>query len=308
MELRHLRYFVAVAEQLGFARAARRLHVAQPALSKQIRDLEAELGVTLFGRLPRGIRLTRAGEAYRSEDRNALDGAVRAIASARGASESRATTLHFAHGELSLYAATIEALLATFRAAYPEVQVRVSSQTDGESYQALRDRTVDVACVFLARWPVTGFGAHRLIDCATTGVLLPASHPLAAKPAVRLAELQTLPWLHSATQRWPGFPQAFEEALQDRGLLPQRRLERPKDAPSHNLLIAAGEAWALTSEAIAPPDLTGSPAIVDRPFVEPPIPCWLALVWLHDAAGTDVGLVDLAHSALPARGDTARRS
>src|SRR6266550_2502019 len=255
MELRHLRYFVAVAEELGFARAARRLRVAQPALSKQTRDLEAELGVALFERLPRGVRLTRAGEAFLTEARNTLDGAVRAIATARGASESRATTLHFAHGELSLYAATIESLLATFRAAYPEVHVRVSSQTDGESYRALRDRTVDVACVFL--------------------------------------------------QRWPGFHQAFEEALQDRGLLPQRRCERPKDAPSHNLLIAAGEAWALTSEAIAAPYRTGSQAIVYRPFVEPPIPCWLALVWLQDAAGPVQGLIDVALCAGLAVGEAA---
>src|SRR5947207_2372911 len=170
MELRHLRYFVGVAEEHGFARAARRLNVAQPALSKQIHDLETELGVALFERLPRGVRLTRAGEAFFIEARNTLDGAVRAIATARGASEDRASTLRFAHGELSLYAATIESLLATFRAAYPEVHVRVSSQTDGESYRALRDRTVAIAGVFLARWPVTGFGAHRLVDCATTGV------------------------------------------------------------------------------------------------------------------------------------------
>jgi len=294
MELRHLRYFVAVAEELGFARAARRLHVAQPALSKQIRDLETELGVALFERLPRGARLTRAGEAFFIEARNTLDGAVRAIATARGASQDRASTLHFAHGELSFYAATIEGLVATVRDAYPEVQLRVSSQTDGESYRALRERTVDVACVFLARWPVTGFGGHRLIDCATTGVLLPASHSLAAKPSVRLAELQTLTWLHSASQRWPGFLQTFEEALQDRGLLPQRRRERPKDAPSHNLVIAAGEAWALASEAIGARYRTGSQAIVYRPFVEPPIPCWLALVWLPEASGPVQRLVDVA--------------
>src|SRR5436190_3863867 len=283
MELRHLRYFVAVAEELGFARAAGRLHVAQPALSKQIRDLEAELGVALFERLPRGVRLTRAGEAFLTEARNTLDGAVRAIATARGASESRATTLHFAHGELSLYAATIESLLATFRAAYPEVHVRVSSQTDGESYRALRDRTVDVACVFLARWPVTGFGAHRLVDCATTGVLLPASHPLAAKPAVRLAELQNLTWLHSSPQRWPGFFRIIEDALRDRGLVPLRSRERPKETPSANVQIAAGETWALASEAIAAPYRTTPTAIVYRRFVEPPIPCWIALVWRPNA-------------------------
>ncbi len=303
MELRHLRYFVAVAEELGFARAARRLHVAQPALSKQIHDLEIELGVALFERLPRGVRLTRAGEAFFIEARNTLDGAVRAIATARGASEDRASTLRFAHGELSLYAATLEGLLATFRGVHPEVKLLVSSQSDVEIYRALRERTVDVACVFLARYPVTGFGAHRLIDCATTGVLLPASHALAAKPSVRLAELQTLTWLHSASQRWPGFLEAFEEALQDRGLLPQRRRERPKEAPSHNLLIAAGEAWALASEAIATPYRTGSQAIVYRPFVEPPIPCWLALVWLPEASAAVQRLIDVARSSGLAVGD-----
>ncbi len=303
MELRHLRYFVAVAEELGFARAARRLHVAQPALSKQIHDLETELGVALFERLPRGVRLTRAGEAFFIEARNTLDGAVRAIATARGASEDRASTLRFAHGELSLYAATLEGLLATFRGVHPEVKLLVSSQSDVEIYRALRERTVDVACVFLARYPVTGFGAHRLIDCATTGVLLPASHALAAKPSVRLAELQTLTWLHSASQRWPGFLEAFEEALQDRGLLPQRRRERPKEAPSHNLLIAAGEAWALASEAIATPYRTGSQAIVYRPFVEPPIPCWLALVWLPEASAAVQRLIDVARSSGLAVGD-----
>ena len=154
MELRHLRYFVAVAEELGFARAARRLNVAQPALSKQIHDLETELGVALFERLPRGVRLTCAGEAFLAEARNTLDGAVRAIASARSASQSHASTLHFAHGELSLYARTIEGLLATFRAAHPEVQVRVSSQTDGETYRALWQEALAAApdCVLITSW------------------------------------------------------------------------------------------------------------------------------------------------------------
>src|SRR5207247_10722304 len=112
MELRHLRYFVAVAEELGFARAARRLHVAQPALSKQIRDLETELGVALCERLPRGARLTRAGEAFFIDARNTLDGAVRAIAAARGAPQDRAATPHFASVVPSFDASTLQALEA----------------------------------------------------------------------------------------------------------------------------------------------------------------------------------------------------
>lgn len=297
MELRHLRYFVAVAEEGGFARAARRLRVAQPALSKQIHDLETELGVALFERLPRGARLTRAGDAFLAEARNTLGGVVRAITSARAAAEDRASTLHFAHGELAAYGSVIERLLAAWREAHSDLQVRVSSLLDGESHTALLERRIDVAAVFVADWPVAGFEAHRLVDCATTGVLLPAGHPLAVAPAVRLGKLHALPWLHSAPQRWPGFFRTWERALRDRGLVPRLRRERPKETPSANVLIAAGEAWTLASDAVAAPYRTGSNGIVYRPFVEAPIPCWLALVWLPRAAAGAQRLVDVARRA-----------
>src|SRR2546426_11623406 len=80
MELRHFRYFVAVAEEHSFAHAARRLRVAQPALSKQIRDLETELGVTLFERLPRGVRLTPAGGGFLADARGTVGAAGGAAA------------------------------------------------------------------------------------------------------------------------------------------------------------------------------------------------------------------------------------
>jgi DNA-binding transcriptional LysR family regulator len=279
MELRHLRYFVAVAEEHSFAHAARRLRVAQPALSKQVRDVETELGVTLFDRLPRGVRLTPAGEAFLAEARSTLEAAGRAVTSARSAAKKGASDLEFAHGELGAYTRIIEDLLAAFRASHPEARLRVSSMSDADIHQALRERQVDVASVFVAQWPVAGFDALRLVDCAVKGVLLPASHPLAAGGPVRLQDLPPLPWLHSSLQRWPGFFRTLEEALQDRGLVPLRRRERPKETPSANVQIAAGEAWTLASEAIAAPYRTTSPAIVYRPFVEPPIPCWIALVW-----------------------------
>jgi len=243
MELRHFRYFVAVAEEGSFLKAAGRLRVAQPTLSKQIHDLEAELGAALFERLPRGVRLTSAGTAFLVQARNTLDAAGRAVASARGAAADGAAHLQFAHGEMAVYTAMIEHLLATFRDAHPEARVRVSSKSDADTFQALREREVDVASVFIAEWPVVGFDALRLVDCATTGVLLPASHTLAARPSVRLAELQELTWLHSSLQRWPGFFRVIEDALQDRGLVPLRSRERPKEAPSANVHIAAGEAW-----------------------------------------------------------------
>jgi len=294
MELRHFRYFVAVAEERSFLKAAGRLRVAQPALSKQIRDLETELGAALFQRLPRGVRLTVAGEAFLPQARNTLEAASRAVAKARGAAADGIANLEFAHGELSGYASVIEDLLSAFREVHPQAQVRVSSRSDADAHRALRERRIDVACVFLARWPVEGFGAHRLVDCTTKGVLLPASHPLAARPSVRLEELRTLTWLHSAPQRWPGSFRVFQDALRDRGLVPQQRRERAKETPSANLQIAAGEAWALASEVIAAPYRAAPTAIVYRPFVEPPIPCWLALTWFPEAPSSVRDVVDVA--------------
>jgi DNA-binding transcriptional LysR family regulator len=296
MELRHFRYFVAVAEQGSFAQAARRIRVAQPALSKQVRDLEGELGVTLFHRLPRGVRLTRAGETFLVEARGTLEAAARAVASARGATEEGASALEFAHGELAAYGSIIEDLLAAFRETHSETQVRVSSKSDADTYGALREGQIDAASVFIAQWPVAGFDALRLVDCTTRGVLLPASHPLAARSSVRLEELRDLTWLHSAPQRWPGFFRTIDEALRDRGLVPRRRRERPRETPSANVQIAAGDAWALASEAIAAPYRTTPTAIVYRPFVEPPIPCWIALVWRSKAPPLVHDLVEVART------------
>ena len=295
MELRHLRYFVAVAEEGSFLRAAGRLRVAQPALSKQIRDLEREVGVTLFHRLPRGTRLTPAGEAFLVEARGTLTAAGRAVTSARGAAKD-GSDLEFAHGELAVYTSVIEDLLAAFRDAYPEAQVRVSSLSDADTALALQEGHIDVASVFIAQWPVAGFDAVRLVDCATKGVLLPASHPLAAKPSVRLAELRNLTWLHSSPQRWPGFFRIIQDALRDRGLVPLRSRERPKETPSANVQIAAGETWTLASEAIAAPYRTTPTAIVYRPFDEPPIPCWIALIWRPNAPRLVHHLVDVART------------
>lgn len=283
MELRHLRYFVAVAEEGSFVKAAGRLRVAQPALSKQIRDLEREVGVPLFERLARGVRVTAAGQAFLPGAIATLESAGRAVSGARGAAADGASRLVVGHGELAVYSTVLEELLAALRRAHPEARVRVSSMSDADSHRALRERQIDVAFAFIAEWPVAGFHALRVVDCATKGVLLPATHPLAGRPTLRLAELRDLTWLNSGPRRWPGFFRTFETALRDRGLIPETLRERPKETPIANVQIAAGEAWALASEAVAAPYRTTETAIVYRPFLEAPIPCWLALVWREDA-------------------------
>src|SRR5713226_2359098 len=300
MELRHLRYFVAVAEERGFVRAALRLHVAQPALSKQVRDLEAELGVTLLERLPRGVRLTRAGEAFLTEARSTLGNAARAVTSARRADEHRCSYLQFAHSDLTVYTSVVADLLAAFRSTHPDVEVRVSSLGEAEQRAALREHRVDVAATFLATWPIRGFGAHCLADSSLTGVLLPASHPLAAKPAVRLGELRNLTFLHLGSGRWPKLYRTIQRALRDRGLVPSRHRERPPEAPSGNVEIAAGDAWALANDAIAAQYLPTTTAIAYRPFLEPPIPTWLALIWLPEAPELAQRLIEVSRRLYPA--------
>jgi DNA-binding transcriptional LysR family regulator len=297
MELRHLRYFVAVAEERSFVGAAAKLRVAQPALSKQIRDLEVELGTVLFERGPRGVHLTAAGRAFLVEARNTLDNASRAVASARGAAGGRDAPMRFAHGELAAYGTAIEGLLAAFRDANPDAQLEISSQHDGDTFHALRDRRVDIGSVFIVESPVPGFASHRLIDTAITGVLLPSNHPLAAQPSVQLSQLRTLTWLNSAPRRWPGFLPMLEAALRERGLVPERRTERSKEASAMNLQIAAGDTWALVSEVVAAPYRAGPSGIVYRPFCEPAIACWLALVWLPPAPGPVDRLVQVARDA-----------
>jgi len=219
--------------------------------------------------------------------------------SAREAAKDGGSALEFAHGELAVYTPIIEDLLAAFRDAHPAARIRVSSMSDADAHGALRQLQIDVAAVFVAEWPVAGFDGVRLVDCATTGVLLPASHPLAAKPAVRLAELRELTWLHSSPQRWPGFFRTFEDALRDRGLVPPRRRERAALAPTANVQIAAEDAWALATEAVAAPYRAAPAAIVYRQFVEPPIPCWIALLWHPKAACRVHDLVEVARAATP---------
>src|SRR5205814_4826337 len=158
MELRHLRYFVAVAEEGSFLRAAGRLRVAQPALSKQIRALEREVGVKLFERLPRGTRVTRAGEQFLGNARSALESATRAVTTARRTDS--ATGLKFAHGDLYVYTPVLLKLLAAFRQTSPDALVRMVRVNDADQPAALRADRIDAAATFVATWPVPGLEAR----------------------------------------------------------------------------------------------------------------------------------------------------
>jgi DNA-binding transcriptional LysR family regulator len=137
MELRHLRYFVAVAEELHFGRAAARLHVAQPPLSRQIRDLEEELGATLFDRTRRAVALTVAGTAFLEDVRRVFESVERATAAARRAHRGESGILRIGYVGAVAYSGLPE-IVRAHRACFPGVEIRMQEMSPARQVEALR--------------------------------------------------------------------------------------------------------------------------------------------------------------------------
>ena len=144
MDLRHLKYFIAVAEELNIGRAALRLHISQPPLTRQIQQMEEELGVALFIRTPRGVELTQAGEMFLEEARNIRALIERAIERTKRAGEGKLGRMDigiFGSGILG----AIPKLLHLFRDTHPDVEVVLHTMTKEEQIEALRQKRISVA-------------------------------------------------------------------------------------------------------------------------------------------------------------------
>ncbi|WP_349876049.1 LysR family transcriptional regulator [Micromonospora sp. HUAS YX12] len=201
METRELRYFVAVAEELHFGHAARRLGIAQPPLSRAIRQLERRLGVTLLERDSRRVALTAAGAVLLREGRAALDAVDAAARRTHRAGQAM-------NGGPGLVLATkagasselLPKLLDAYAAEPDAVPVEVLLCGIGEQERLLRDGRADVALLHLPFDSTTGLDTEELVTEQQVAVL-PAGHPLARRPHLRMAEVETLPGL--PIPRWP---------------------------------------------------------------------------------------------------------
>lgn len=247
MELRHLRYFVATAELEHFGRAAARLSIVQPALSKQIRELESELGISLFERLPRGVRLTAAGRAFLRDARALLQGAEAAAQHARDTAAGHAGRLRIAFVDTAIYHAVLPRIFERFRQRFPRVQLELAQQTSLAQGEALRDGAIDLGFVFhrpaglrtLAHLPIT---SDRIVLAA------PARHPLAGRRSVRLAELQDEPFIWIPRGVSPPFFDAVLAACARQGFTPRIVQEGPTDLTILSLVAAgAGLSFCVAS-------------------------------------------------------------
>ncbi|MEU6237061.1 LysR substrate-binding domain-containing protein [Kitasatospora sp. NPDC047058] len=188
MDLRALRCFVAVAEEGHFGRAAARLHLAQPPLSRRIRELEADLGCRLFDRIPTGARLTPAGEVLLAEARDLLERAERARERVRGAEAGRVLVLGTVAGAgLDVGPAVLSAL----RREHPAVRVRLREAPITDPTAGLREGRADLA---LTRLPFDTEGLTvRPLGTEPVVAVLPADDPLAGRPRLHVGELAGRP-------------------------------------------------------------------------------------------------------------------
>lgn len=276
MELRHLRYFIAVAEELHFGRAAARLGIAQPPLSMQIRDLERELGARLFARTNRRVTLTEAGRVF-------LDGARRTIAQLEDATLQARLAGRGEIGELRIgyvSSATYQVLpylLRAFRDVNPGVVMRLHMATSLEQTAALREGRLDVG---ILRLPVDEATLDwRAVTDEPLVAVLPASHPLAAQKRTPLAALAGEAFILYPRADNPGIHDAIIELCMRAGFSPIIAHETG-NMQAITALVAGGLGVALV---IAPPGLRMAPDVVVRPLDGADIPIWrTALAWRRE--------------------------
>ena len=286
MELRHLRYFVASAEEQHLGRAARRLNVAEPTLSLQIRHLERELDVPLFERLPRGVKLTAAGIAFLDHARRTLVSVQEAVEHAQRVQRGEVGSLRVGHvtdaaprgggGDV------IGRLIAAFRLRHPQVHVETAQSTSAEQWAALREGRLDVAIVFSPPEDAAGFRSEVLAELWITGALLPASHRLAWKTTLRCRDLSALPLLMLPRRAHPVVYDAILRALGERGLKPRLVDEHYMSDLTVGLgTVAAGAGWIPVTATLGE-SLARVPGIAYRDWADPPLPFFLHLLSRED--------------------------
>ena len=253
MELRHLRYFAAVAETCHFGRAAAQLHIAQPALSQAIRQLESELDVTLFTRTTRQVSLTPAGEFLRAEANRvlaAVDDSVRGVrrigAGRHGLVRLGLTgTASFSH---------LPGIARVVKRELPEVALEIHADLlTPAQCERLQNGALDLGVL---RPPAVGEGLSlRTLEVEPHALAIPADHRLAVEPVVALADLRTEPFV-AYSARDSAVNEAVLRSCREAGFVPHREHEAPSTAVLL-ALVAAGLGIAVVPASVRALPLEG---------------------------------------------------
>jgi DNA-binding transcriptional LysR family regulator len=207
MELRHLRYFVAVAEELHFGRAAERLRIAQPPLSRQIRDLDREIGTPLFERVPRGVELTPAGRAFLPEARLTLAQAERAQRSAQRAAKGETGRLRVGFVEAATHSGILPDVLSFFRAHLPSVGLSLFELDALRQAEAFQEGRIDVGLLHSPPLDAARWLRVEPIYREPVILALPKAHALASRARLTLGAL--------AEETFVSFPRVVAPEMYD---------------------------------------------------------------------------------------------
>ena len=249
MELRHLRYFVAVAAEQNIRRAAQRLHVVQPALSRQMRQLEEELECELFDRLPRGVRLNAAGRAFLEAAVEILARADEAVADARRVARGESGRLHIGYIESAAWSGIFPLSMQEYRALYPGVHLRVESMLSIRQLEAVADGALDGGfCYVFEALPEGCEGLHLRTDEIVLAV--PKSHGWETRRDLRLADLEEEMFVGLSSSSNPAYAALLAAAAAAGGLSLQF-VQEVADEPTLLSLVSAGLGMGFCNSANA---------------------------------------------------------
>jgi DNA-binding transcriptional LysR family regulator len=282
VELRHLRYFVAVAEELNFSRAAERLHIAQPALSAQIRSLEAQLGTPLFVRTTRKVELTATGTMLLEDAREVLALADAAVAKLRAASRGERGELRIGFAAHGAGEVGME-ILRRFAEKHPAIESELISAPSLEELQRqVRDRETDVAFVWLPLL-YDELEAEVVLAEQTLAVLHP-EHRLAAEAEVRQVQLAD----HPIVAPWDDLPEPFVRAWFGAARPDGRADGDPSAVSVDESLAFVSRGMAIYCVPESASRFYGRPEVVFRPIVDAP-PVESAVAWRRDSRSPVIG-------------------
>jgi DNA-binding transcriptional LysR family regulator len=238
MELRHLRYFLAVAEELNFTRAAKRLNIAQPPLTQQIKALEAEMGVTLFDRTGYRVELTDAGRSFMPQVARILADTRNAVLVAQRAAAGEVGHVRVGFTESASFNPLVTAAFRNFRAGYPEVELSLEESPSTVLATALREGRLDAAFVRPPLRADDGITLH-LIDEEEMVVAVPSGHPLAQLPDLEIRDLAEETFVLYPRAERPGLADTVIAACEKAGFAPKVKQYTPQLSSTINLVAAS---------------------------------------------------------------------
>jgi DNA-binding transcriptional LysR family regulator len=276
MELRHLRYFIAVAEALSFTKAAQNLRLAQPSLTRQVRNLEDELGVRLLDRANNRVTLTEEGRRFLFDSKKLLAMSAESVAAVQRMNRGESSQLNIGY-VANIHYGLLPATLGAFRKLCPRVALNLFDMTSAEQFQALEGRKIDLGFVGLR----PALSGHDLLsECVahdTILVALPDRHPLARKSKLKLADLAPQFFIGMSAKTHPGAREWLLEICQSAGFA-GKILQEADVEPTAIKFVADG-----LGVAFMPEQITGLPheGVVFRPL-SPPLRREASIAWRSD--------------------------